>query len=100
MCPTGGVAVSEAGCQIVVLSKTDSTCGNAVFNTEFCQPPTTLSTSANFIPTQVSTVSQVPVKGAPAGPLVTPVITPGPSYTILWAQEFRLLPKEELANDP
>ena len=57
-CPTPGAAVSEAGCQIDVVSKTDRTCGPVIFNKDFCHPSSTPSISSGSIPAQVSSASQ------------------------------------------
>lgn len=97
VCPTAGAAVSEAGCQIVVESKTDSTCGTVVFNTDFCLPSSMVSTSSSSTPIQISSASQAlrqeyqPVATTTAQ---APVITPGPSYKILCVNQCLRPPRQ------
>lgn len=93
VCPTAGAAVSEAGCQIVVESKTDSTCGTVVFNTAFCLPSSMASTASTSPSTQVQPQAAAPLTTAP-------VTTSVPSYTIVYVDQHRRrrVPEQELAD--
>ena len=100
VCPTAGAAVSEAGCQIVVMSKSDSTCGTVVFNTEFCPPSSMTSTISSTTPVQISSASQAP--GQESQPMATisasaPTITAGPSYTTLYVTHLPELPQTRVS---
>lgn len=115
VCPTAGAAVSEAGCQIVVESKTDSTCGPVVFNTDFCLASSTTLTSPSSTSTQLpgalqaqvtqivtptsapastpSTPASTPASTIASTPASTPATTQGPSYTIVYVKQPRTLSK-------
>ena len=97
MCPTVGAAVSEAGCQIVVEFKSDSTCGAVVFNTDLCSTAslTSSATSTQAVSASLAGVSGVAQKtgSAPAS-----IITPGPSYKIVYVQHCQSRPNEWLDN--
>lgn len=82
VCPTAGAAVSEAGCQIVVESKLDSTCGAVVFNTDLCS---TASPTSSATPTQAVSASLAGTSGVAqqTGSAPASTITPGPSFKIV-----------------
>lgn len=90
VCPTAGAAISEAGCQIVVESKTDSTCGTVVFNTAFCLPSSTASaasaTSTTASPGPSSTQAQVSITSY-LPPTQSVGSSAAPSYTIEYVDQ-------------
>lgn len=116
VCPTAGAAVSEAGCQIVVESKTDSTCGPVIFNTDFCRSSSTTLISPSSTSVQLSSASLAPTQetqivalektpaiasatastpaSTPASAPVSassPATTQGPSYRIVYVKRPRRL---------
>ncbi|KAM0797045.1 hypothetical protein BDR22DRAFT_864585 [Usnea florida] len=85
VCPTAGAAVSEAGCEIVVESKLDSTCGAVVFNTDLCLHSATASITLSATSTQASRALLASVSGVAqqTGSAPDSTITQGPSYKIV-----------------
>ena len=100
VCPTAGAAVSEAGCQIVVESKLDSTCGAVVFNTDLCLPSSTVSLTSSATLTQAGSATLAGVSGVAqqTGSAPASTITPGPSFEIVCVQHRQSLPNECLDN--